>query len=167
MRASHLRSDLSRVLIDIEAGTRIYGRRSSSVRALRVGMNVEDHGHWVRYVRSGICRVGHRRSGASHNSSSRARRFGRHYGWCSSAIRDPGIRLAANACRNVYRLRSDRACGTLPSRAAHAVGRSPVRSPFDRRLGVAPGCWGSSACTWVRAADAPSNREAPRFQLWR
>ena len=102
MRASHLRSNLSRVLIDIEAGTWIYGRSSSSVRALRVGMNVEDHGHWARYVRSiCICRVGHRRSGASHNSSSRARRFGRHYGRSSSALRDLGIRFAASTCRHV------------------------------------------------------------------
>ena len=163
MRASHLRSDLSRVLIVIEAGTWIYGRSSSSVRALRVSINLEAHRHCARYVCSGTCRVGPSGKGASHNSSSRARRFGRHYGWCSSAIRDPGIRLAANACRHVYRLRSDRACGTLPSRAAHAVGRSPVRSPFDRSLGVAPGCWRSSACTWVHAANAPSNRQAPRF----
>ena len=72
-----------------------------------------------------LVELAHRRSGASHNSSSRARRFGRHYGWCSSAIRDPGIRLAANACRHVYRLRSDRACRTLPSRAAHAVEEAP------------------------------------------
>ena len=141
MRASHLRSDLSRVLIDIEAGTRIYGRSSSSVRALRVGMNVEDHGHWARYVRSGICRAGHRRSGASHNLSSRARRFGRHYGRSSSALRDPGIRFAASTCLSAC-TRFDRIEHAAPFLLVrrHAVGRSPVRSlvrgTLDRNLKV-------------------------------
>ena len=138
MRASHLRSDLSRVLIDIEAGTRIYGRSSSSVRALRVGMNVDDHGHWARYVRSGICRAGHRRSGASHNLSSRARRFGRHYGRSSSALRDLGIRFAASTCRHVPA--SIGSSMRHPFFSWHAVGRSPVRSlvrgTLDRNLKV-------------------------------
>ena len=58
MRASHLRSDLSRVLIVIEAGTWIYGRSSSSVTVLRVGMNLEAQRHCARYVRSDTCRVG-------------------------------------------------------------------------------------------------------------